>query len=205
MKKLVTISREYGSGGRMIGQLIARKLNVPFFDKDVIDAAIMKQGYSKETIEEAELKAKNGFSYGLSLALFRNDVGGAESLSLNEKIFLANYNVIQEICKGGEGVIVGRCADYILDEVPGVTNVFCYAELEDRVARAIDEYNIDKKNALKVVEDYDKSRHNYYKYHTGKKWGDAKNYNLMINTSYISLEATADLVCTYVNKRTYKD
>lgn len=204
MKKLITISREYGSGGREIGKMIAEKLGVPFYDKDVIDEAIIEQGYSRDIIEEAELKAKNGFSYGLSLALFRNDVGGAESLSLNEKIFLANYNVIQDICKDGEGVIVGRCADYILDEVPGVTNVYCYAEFEDRVKRAIGEYDIEEDKAVKIVEDYDKSRHNYYKYHTGRKWGDARNYNIMINTSYISLEATADLVVEYVKNRTYK-
>lgn len=205
MKKLITISREFGSGGRIIGELLSKKLNVPFYDKNIIDMVAEQSGYTKELIENAELKAKNIFAYNLSASLsFSNGVGGA-ALSFNEKLFLAQFQVIKEIGDSGEGVIVGRCADYVLRDMAGVTNVFIYSELEDRIDRAANKYGVDKDKVKSIVADYDKARENYYNYHTDQKWGDFSNYNLAINSSYISEEAAADLIVDYVKHRRYKD
>lgn len=141
MKKLVTISREYGSGGRIIGKLLAQKLGVPFYDKDdLIDLAAAQSGYSKELLAGAELKAKNSFAYNLSSALSFNEATSGSPLSVNEKLFLATFQAIQEIGKQGEAVIVGRCADYVLRELAGVTNIFIYAEHADRIKRAVEVY-----------------------------------------------------------------
>jgi len=205
MRKLVTISREYGSGGRIIGKLLAEKLGVPFYDKEIIDNMVVEQsGFSKEIIEGAELKAKSSFSYNLASALnFSEGIGGSP-LSVNEKVFLAQFQVIKEIGEKNEGVIVGRCADYVLKDMPGVTNVFVFAEYEDRVKRAIEVYGDEAAKAESLVSTYDKARQNYYNYHTCQKWGDYKNYNLSINSSYITEEQAANLIADYVERRTYR-
>ncbi len=204
MKRLVTISREYGSGGRIIGKLLAEKIGVPFYDREIIDLAVNETGFSKELIEDAELKAKNSFAYGLSSAFSYGDVTGGSSLSVNEKLFLAQFKVVREIGEKGEGVIVGRCADYVLKDIPGVTNVFVYAEHADRVKRAIEKYGDDSEKADHLIATYDKARQNYYNYHTCQKWGDYRNYNLSINSSYITEEEAAALIAGYVERRTYR-
>jgi len=129
MKKLITISRQYGSGGRIIGKILAEKLGVPFFDKEIIDMAVEASGYSREVIEGAEMKAKSGFAYSLASALSFNE-GSVGTLSVNDRLFLAQFQVIKEIGDTEQGVIIGRCADYVLREKPGVTNVFIYGEME---------------------------------------------------------------------------
>lgn len=204
MKNLITISREYGSGGRIIGKILADKLGVPFYDKEIIDMAVESSGYAREVIEGAEMKAKSGFAYSLASALSFNE-GTQGTLSVNDRLFLAQFQVIREIGDKEEGVIIGRCADYVLRDIPGVTNVFIYAEMEDRIARAVNKYGDSPSNIKNTINAYDKARANYYNYHTGYKWGDYKNYNLCINSSYISEEEAAELIKDYVEKRTYKE
>ena len=126
MKKLVTISREFGSGGRIIGRMVAEKLGVPFYDKEIIDMAVEKSGLSREIVETAELRAKSSFSYSLSSAMNFGEGMMGETVSVNEKLFITQFDVINQIGAEGEGVIVGRCADYILKDMPGVTNIFIY-------------------------------------------------------------------------------
>ena len=202
MKKLITISRQYGSGGRIIGKLLAEKLNVPFYDKEIIDMAVEASGYSREVIEGAEMKAKSGFAYSLASALSFNK-GSIGTLSVNDKLFLAQFQVIKEIGESNEGVIIGRCADYVLREIPGVTNVFIYGALEDRMERAVSQYGENPENIKNTILSIDKARANYYNYHTGYKWGDYKNYNLCINSSYITEDEAAELIKDYVEKRKY--
>ncbi len=202
MKKLITISRQYGSGGRIIGKILAEKLGVPFYDKEIIDMAVEASGYSREVIEGAEMKAKSGFAYSLASALSFNE-GSVGTLSVNDRLFLAQFQVIKEIGDTEQGVIIGRCADYVLREKPGVTNVFIYAEMEDRMKRAIESYGDSEENIKNTINSIDKARSNYYNYHTGYKWGDYKNYNLCINSSYITEEEAAELIKDYVEKRKY--
>ncbi len=203
MKKLVTISRQYGSGGRIIGKLLAEKLGVPFYDKEIIDMAAENSGFSRELMEGTELKAKSSFAYNLSSALSFNEGVSGSPLSVNEKLFLAQFETIKGIGEKGEGVIVGRCADYVLREIPGVTNVFIHAEMEDREKRATEKYGDDPKKIRELIATYDKARQNYYNYHTDQKWGEYKNYNLSINSSYITEEEAAALIVTYIEHRRY--
>lgn len=203
MSKLVTISREYGSGGRIIGKKVAEKLGVKFYDKEIIDEAVAESGFSREMMESAELKAKSSFAYSLASTIsFGENVGG--TLSVNEKLFLSQFEVIKKIGEQGEGVIVGRCADYVLRDVPGVTNVFIYSETEDRIKRCIEVYGEDPEKVRDIIATYDKARKNYYNYHTCQKWGDYKNYNLAIDTYCIDEEEAADLIVSYVLNRTYE-
>lgn len=204
MKKLITVSREYGSGGRIIGRMVAERLGVPFYDKEIIDMAVEKSGLSRDIVETAELRAKNSFSYSLSSAMNFGESLASDPLSMNEKLFITQFAIIEQIGERGEGVIIGRCADYILREVPEVTNVFIYGNLEDRIKRCIEIYGENPEKAKETVLTYDKARANYYNYHTCQKWGHFSNYNLALNSSYISDEAAADLIVEYVRKRNYK-
>ena len=111
--------------------------------------------------------------------------------------------VIKEIGETQQGVIIGRCADYVLRDIPGVTNVFVYSEMEDRMKRAVDSYGDDPASIKNTINSIDKARANYYNYHTGYKWGDFTNYNLMINSSYITEDEAAELIKDYVEKRKY--
>ena len=205
MRKLITISREYGSGGRLIGAMVAEKMGIPFYDKEIIDMAVEHSGLSREIIETAELRAKNSISYSLSSAMTVGEGFRAEPISINEKLYMAQSNVIRQIGETNEGVIIGRCADYILRDLYGVTNIFICAEMEDRIERCINSYGDDPKTVEKKIKDYDKARANYYNYHTSRKWGYYMNYNLAINSSYIKDEKAADLIVDFMKIRIYKD
>ncbi len=205
MRKLVTISREYGSGGRIIGKLVAEKMRLPFYDREIIDMAVEKSGLSREIIETAELRAKSSISYSFSSAMAFGENFTADPMPMNERLFLAQFDVIRQIGQTDEGVIIGRCADYVLRDMPGVTNIFIYAELEDRIERSVNQYGDDPEKVRQKIRDYDKARANYYNYHTSQKWGAYENYNLMINTSFISDDQAANLIIDYLNTRTYRD
>ena len=205
MRKLVTISREYGSGGRLIGRMVAEKMGLPFYDREIIDMAVEKSGLSHEVIETAELRAKSSISYSLASVMPFGEMFAPEAMSINEKLFMTQFDVIRQIGETDEGVIIGRCADYVLRDLPGVTNIFIYAEFEDRVKRCVESYGDDPETVETKIKDYDKARANYYNFHTSQKWGQFSNYNLAINTSYISDEKTADLIVQFMNTRIYRD
>ena len=204
MKKLITISREYGSGGRIIGGLVAKKLGVALYDREILDMAVEKSGLSREIIETAELRAKNNFSYSLASAVNFSEGLSRETISVNEKLFLTQFDIITQIGQTGEGVIIGRCADYVLRDLPGVTNVFVHARLEDRIERAVDVYGDEPDKVKNIIRTYDKARKNYYNYHTSQKWGDYINYDLSINTSHVDEETAAQLIVDYVKNRNNK-
>ncbi len=201
-KSIVTISRTYGSGGRIIGQKLAEDMGVPFYDKALLDRIAEESGFSRDMIEKAEMKAKNGFLYNLASSLAGGgDTSGMNGLSLNEKFFLAQVDVIREIADEGPCVIVGRCADYILRDYYDATKIFICAEMENRVKRAIEEYGMDPENAEEKVKEIDKARTNYYNHHTGRKWGDVLNYHLTLDSGYIGLEDTIQLIEMFLEKR----
>lgn len=197
-KKIITISREFGSGGRLIGRRLAEKLNVPYYDKELLDRIAEESGFSREMIEDAEKRAKNSFLYSLASAMGTGEAG-PESLSLNERFFLAQFDTIQKIAEEGSCVIVGRCADYILRGMPEATNVFVYAEEADKINRAVQEYGVPEDSVRKLMKDTDKARANYYNYHTGRKWGDHVNYHLSIDSGYVEIEDIVDLIIKYTD------
>lgn len=203
-RKVITISREYGSGGRIIGKRLAEKLGVPYYDRDTINERISEEsGFAKEMFSEAEKKAKNSFLYSLSSAMGSGEAG-PESLSLNERLFLAQFDAIRKIAAEGPCVIVGRCADYILRGLPYATNIFIYAEEEDKIRRAVDEYGIPEDQVKKVMREQDMARANYYSYHTGRKWGEHVNFNLCIDSGYLEIDDIVDLIIEYTNRQIWK-
>lgn len=190
-KTVITISREYGSGGRAIGWLVADKLGIKLYDKDLITAVAEKTGLSPEYIENSEQKRNmldglnNGYYYSLTNA---------------DELFMQESKMIKEIASKESCVIIGRCADYILKDYDNVINIFIYADMEDRMKRAIDKYGISKSNAEKEIKNKDKRRASHYKYYTGNVWGDSKNYDLCINSSKFSEEEAANLICDLAQK-----
>ncbi|MGN0703287.1 MAG: AAA family ATPase [Lentihominibacter sp.] len=202
-KKLITISREFGSGGRLIGKRLAEKLDIPYYDKELLDRIAEESGFSREMIADAEKKAKNSFLYSLASAMGTGEAG-PESLSLNERFFLAQFDTIRKIADEGSCVIVGRCADYVLRGMPEATNVFIYAEEADKIKRAVQEYGVPEDSVKKLMKDTDKARANYYAYHTGRKWGEHVNYNLSIDSGYIEIEDIVDLIIKYTDMKLYR-
>lgn len=195
-KHIITISREFGSGGRLIGKMLAEKMGVPYYDKALLDRIAEESGFCREMMEDAEKKAKNSFLYSLASALGTGEAG-PESLSLNERFFLAQFDTIRKIAEEGSCVIVGRCADYILRGMPEATNVFIYAEEADKIKRAVEEYGVPENEVKKLMKDTDKARANYYAYHTGRKWGEHVNYHFAIDSGYVAIEDIVDLIIKY--------
>ena len=201
-KKIITISREFGSGGRLIGKRLAEKLDVPFYDKQLLDRIAEESGFSKEMIKDAEMKAKNSFLYSLASAMGTSE-SGPESLSLNERFFLAQFDTIRRIADEGSCVIVGRCSDYVLRGMPEASHIFVYAEEKDKIKRAVQEYGVPEDEVRKLMKDTDKARANYYAYHTGRKWGEHVNYSLSIDSGYIEIEDIVDLIVQYTKVRRF--
>ena len=195
---IITISRQYGSGGRQIAQLLSKELNIPYYDNELISMAAEKSGIKDEIFKDAELQAGNNFLYLLSRLGPETQVYG---MPFNEKIFNIQSQVIRDLAAKGPCVIVGRCADYVLNDYQNTANVFTYAPFQTRVARAVTEYGLNRENAEKDVRKVDKARESYYNYHTGNKWGNAANYDLMINMNFLTPESAVKLILDYLDLR----
>ena len=206
MKKIITISREYGSGGRLIGKLVAESLGYDFYDKEIIDMAAQESGLSPDFIKKTEQNLSSGFLYNLLLgssysgtANGASSINGTQMLPLADQVFNAERKVILDLAKKGNCVIVGRCADYILntsDEIDSksLLNVFIYGNLEEKLKRIENLYKEPEQAAKKTMQQIDKRRANHYNTFTEATWGDRKNYDIMINSSTAGIEETARLI-----------
>ena len=202
MNKVITISRQYGSGGREIGKKLAAKLNIPFYDNEIIDRAAKESGFSTQAFENAESKATNSLLYSIAMGMnaYGNQELGFAHLSLDDRIYLAQADVIRKVANEGPCVIVGRCADYVLKEHPNVINVFIWATLESRIARAIEIENLSPVKAEENVLKIDKRRANYYNYHANGRWGKADNYHLTLQSDFIGIDGAVECIREYVEQ-----
>ena len=212
MKKIITISREYGSGGRLIGKLVAENLGYSFFDREIIDMAAQESGLSPDFIKKTEQNLSSGFLYNLLLGTSYSGSNGTPSslngnqmLPLADQVFNAERKVILDLAKKGSCVIVGRCADYILntsDEIDSkeLLNVFIYGDLEEKLKRIEELYKEPEQAAKKNIQQIDKRRANHYNTFTEATWGDRKNYDLMINSSTAGIEETARIIAEIARK-----
>ncbi len=180
---IVTISREYGSGGRQVGMRLAAELGIMCYDRAVIELAAERSGMSPEFIEGSETKASNIF-YNIAQASFTDYTPLITyDLTQTDKAFFAQAEVIREIAASESAVIIGRCSDYILRENPNVINVFLYGEKNDKLRRLTQELGVSREEAREQMKSVDRGRANYYKNYTGATWGAPENYDLCINTS----------------------
>lgn len=199
---VITISREFGSGGRKIGEKLSSDLGIGCYDKSIIKMAADKSGLSPKYIEKAEEAIPSPFLHNLKYSAFSlYDSMAIYETPTNDKMFLAQSDVIKEIADSESCVIIGRCADYVLRDAPNVVKLFITGHLEDRVARSVNEYELKDANPTATVKKTDKSRANYYKYYTNRSWGDYTNFDLVLNTSCMSIDAAVDIVKTLLKHR----
>ncbi len=200
MNKIITISRQYGSGGREIGEKLAGKLGVPFYDNEIISRAAKETGFAEAAFENAERKATNSLLY--SLAMGMNAYGtqdlGFTHLSLDDQLYLAQSNVIRKVAEEGPCVIIGRCADYVLKDLPHIVNVFIWAGLAARKKRAVELYHLKDNKVEEEILRMDKRRANYYNYHANEKWGKADHYHLSLRSDFIGIDNTVDCIMRYL-------
>ena len=189
---VITISREYGSGGRYIGKLIADKLGIKLYDKEFIEKVALETGLSQEYIEKNEQKRdlvaslNNGYYFGLDNS---------------DELFLKESELIKEIADKESCVIVGRCANFILNDKKNVIKVFVYSDMDSKIKRATEFYGLSKSNAEKEIRNIDKLRANHYKYYTEKDWKDFSNYDVCVNSDFAGVEGAAELICGIVNEK----
>ena len=189
---VITISREYGSGGRYVGKLVADKLGIKLYDKEFVEKVAKETGLSEEYIEENEQKRN-------SLAPLNN--GYYSEYNNSDELFAKESEIIKGIAKKESCVIIGRCADSILENKSNVVKVFIYSTIEDKIKRATKYYGMNKETAKKEIERIDKQRGNHYKYYTGKEWKDFSNYDICINSDTLGVEKTADMILEIINKK----
>ena len=198
-KKIITISREYGSGGRQIGLAVSKRLSMEFYDKELIDAAAKEIGFPSDLIADREQRLTNSLLYHFAMGAIHGMTYPREpkisELPLTEQIFLAQKAAIEEAAKRESCVFIGRCADYILKSRPDVLRVFIYAPREVHKRRAIEEYGDLEEYIDEFMYQTDKRRRIYYENYSNQKWGSRENYDLMINSGEIGLDRCVDLIC----------
>ncbi len=200
MNKIITISRQFGSGGREIGSKLAGKLGIPFYDNELISRAAKESGFAEAAFENAEKKASNSFLYSLAMGMnaYGNQDIGFTHLSLDDQIYLAQSNLIRTVATEGPCVIVGRCADYVLRDLDQVVHIFIWAEMEARKKRAVNLYHLKENKIEEEIIKTDKRRANYYNYHANEKWGKAENYHLSIRSDYAGIDNTVECICRFL-------
>ena len=196
---IIAISREYGSGGRKIGEQVAQELGISYYDKVLLQLAAERSGLSPEFLEKTEEQASGSFLYHLSTAAMGTNFFYQYDIPLGDKAFFAQTAVIRELAAKESCVIVGRCAEYILREHPRCLKIFLHAPKEQRIARLMQEYNISESEAKDRIHRINKGRANYYRCYTGEAWGEARSHDLCINTSASGLEGAVGLI-THVSK-----
>ena len=189
---VITISREYGSGGRYVGRLVADKLGIKLYDKDFIEKLAAKTGLSGEYIENNEQKRN-------SLEIFNS--GYYSGLNNSDELFIKESELIKEVAEQESCVIIGRCADFILKDRNDVVKAFIYSSDENKLKRVTEIYGIEKSRAEKEIKRINKLRANHYKYYTGKEWNNNSNYDICINSDDLGVEKAADLICKMVEEK----
>ena len=195
-KRIITISREFGSGGRFIGEEVAKQLGIAYYSENIIDQIAQQSGLSPEYIEEnAELSPKNGlFAYAFS----GRDITGK---SVDDMLYEAQRKVILEIAEKEPCVMIGRNADFILKDRDDVLNVFVHGDMPEKIKRICKLYDVTEDGAIKLIKDTDKRRRTNYNFYTEQKWGMARNYTLSLNSSQLGYERCEKMIMDCVDIR----
>ncbi len=202
--RIITIEREYASGGRAIGEMVAQKLGIPCYNREILEMASERCNVSTDYLETAEEAAPKSFLYTLMLTSSPTRTI-EENLPLSDKVYIVETGIIEELAEKSDCVIVGRCASYILREQPNLFNVFIYADTKSRAERAIHEYHVDERRVEAVLRKTDKRRETFYSINTGGNWYDKDNYHLCLNSGALGLDMCADIVANTVKNTIFHD
>lgn len=200
MKTVITISREFGSGGHAIGKAIAQKLGIPFYDKELLSIAAKQSGMQEDLFVKYDESHSNSFLYSLVMGNYAPTADGrlpSDNMPLNHKIFLAQFETIKTLAQQ-PCVIVGRCADYVLKDDPDAVNFFITGNIVDKKQRILERYDIEKNKVEDFIRKTDKRREAYHNYYTERAWGEAKNYDLCLNSSKTGIDGAVDIILKYI-------
>ena len=198
--KIYTIGREFGSGGREVGEKLAAKLGIKLYDKELLQQAAKDSGFCEEIFENHDEKPTNSFLYSLVMDTY--SVSGYSAapfldMPLNHKVFLAQFETIKKIAEKESCVIVGRCADYALSDNPDCINIFIHADLDVRIKNVSRNLNITENKARDIINKTDKQRASYYNYYTSKKWGDSQSYNLSLDAGKLGTDNCVEMILKF--------
>ena len=201
-KPIITVGRQYGSGGRYVAKLLAEKLEIPFYDKELLAEASKDSGICQEVMENFDEKQEKKSIFSMFGNIQgRRDAGMYIDMPLNHRIFLAQFDAIRRIADQGSCVIVGRCADYVLRDHRNVVNVFIKSPVEERIKRIVELYKVDPVQAEENIRKADKQRAAYYNYYATGTWGNVDNYHLCVDTGALGIEGAVELICKAVEIR----
>lgn len=196
---IITIAREYGSGGHLLGEMLSKELGIKLYDKEFIHLVAEKSGINEQYIKKNEQSIP---SFWLKCILGKNSEQSLErSLSSDDVLFVAESKIIQELAEKGPCIIVGRCADFVLRDYPNLIKVFCYSDLKSACVRCVQEYGVSEEKAESEIKRINHNRIAHYEYYTGEKWGEPHHYNLMINTGSIDLSVACNLIKSIYKNR----
>ena len=200
-KMVITIARSYGSGGRTMGKLLAKELNLKYYDRELLRIASDKSGINESLFGEADEKVKSSLLFRIAKKAYNGEPISPDSDDFvsNDNLFRFQAKVIKELAGEEDCVIIGRCADYILKDNPDVIRLYCYAPLEDCIERERALSGSNEREIIKKIQRIDKHRADYYKYYTGSDWNDARNYDLCLNTSSMSYDELIQVVKSYIS------
>ena len=198
-KKIITISREFGSGGRTIGRMVAERLGIPFYDKELVDQIAVESGFAPKFVEEHGEHSPSGSLFSYAFAP-QGIPGVMNGLSTADFLWSIQCNVILQLADKGPCVIVGRNADYILKDRPDAFHVFVFADIPYRAERIVKRYGESDKSPEARLNEKDKRRRVNYQHYTGRSWGQSQNYNLCLDTGTLGIEQCVDIICNAVEK-----
>ena len=193
---IITIGREYGSGGRQIGQEVAKYFGIKCYDKELLEHAANESGICKELFENHDERPTNSFLYSLVMDTysFGYSSSGFTDMPMNHKVFLAQFDAIKKLASEGPCVMVGRCADYALEDNPELLSVFIHANMDARIRRIARDFDLTDAKAKDMIRKTDKQRSSDYNYYTNKRWGDANSYQFCLDSSKLGIEGTVDAI-----------
>jgi cytidylate kinase len=195
MNTIITIGRQYGSGGREIAKMVAEKYGIPYYDKELLTRAAKESGFCEEMLASHDERPTNSFLYNLVMDTYSFGYNSSfVDVPISQKIFLAQFDTIKKIASEGPCVIVGRCADYALSEFDNCVHVFIHSDEEHKIKRIMERNQVSEKEAKEMMVKKDKQRQSYYNYYSSKKWGRADTYDLTINSGKLGLQGTVDLI-----------
>lgn len=200
---VITIARGYGSGGKTIGKMLAKELNIDFYDRELLRMASDASGINEELFGKADEKIKNSILFKAARKVYKGELipPDSDDFVSNQNLFNYQAKVIKELANNESCVIVGRCADFVLKDYHNALKIFVHAPLNSCIEKVMELSNLSRKDAEKLILSTDKNRAEYYKYYTGREWDDAKNYDLCLNSSELGFEKCVELVKAYIDIR----
>lgn len=200
-KIIINIGRQFSSGGRYISKKLCEEFGCKYFDKEILDLAAKESGFSPDVFKKSDEKKSFVHTLFHLHAPMLSDDNFYNNKFSEESLFKFQCDAIQKAASQGNCLFIGRCADYVLRDEPNTVSIFLAADMEDRINRTMERYNMDEESARKTISKKDSTRASYYNYYTGKKWGAAESYDLCINTSIFGLDETAKFIADFIRKR----